>query len=331
MDSKFAPALAFGHSFNFHGFQGARLLLYQNVHGNGPRPRSWFIKLLSPLLFYSPETQLARLEAVCSDGMTRMQLWNPLKKKLERDWEGFVLYSTVLLNANVAFLAIPTVISDNNVLWISPAAVASQVSIIASLGSIITSLILVRLSPIGVEGDEDSTLDFLNNRTFGEQSGFETLAVLYSLPYSLLMWGIVTFLVSVAILCFYSALGDVTIVTRLIYGAVWILVMLFITRTLLVSWEVTHRKDWRALLPAFVLHPRDSWREWQLLASALICHPQKAWRKWRKRGADEEVAEDGANKDSEPDKISTYSAQSTRSFRSARSRFTEFESDVLPN
>lgn len=44
----------------------------------------------------------------------------------------------------MAFLAIPFVESNNNSFWMSPAAVLSQVSTIASLGSIIVGLLLTR-------------------------------------------------------------------------------------------------------------------------------------------------------------------------------------------
>ena len=48
----------------------------------------------------------------------------------------------MLLNANVAFLAIPGVDPANNTL--TPAQFASYLSIIASLGSIVTGLLLLR-------------------------------------------------------------------------------------------------------------------------------------------------------------------------------------------
>jgi len=54
--------------------------------------------------------------------------------------------ATVLLNANVAFLAIQSVdqISENNNPDRSPAQIASYLSIIASIGSIILGLLLIR-------------------------------------------------------------------------------------------------------------------------------------------------------------------------------------------
>ena len=52
--------------------------------------------------------------------------------------------ATVLLPANMAFLAIPFVESNNGGFWMSPGAVLSQISTIASLGSIIVGLLLTR-------------------------------------------------------------------------------------------------------------------------------------------------------------------------------------------
>ena len=48
----------------------------------------------------------------------------------------------MLLNANVAFLAIPSV--DNGSSSISPAQISSSLSIVTSVGSILLGLLLVR-------------------------------------------------------------------------------------------------------------------------------------------------------------------------------------------
>jgi hypothetical protein len=57
----------------------------------------------------------------------------------------FVFKSTVVLNANVAFLSIQSV-DTNDGPYRSPAQISSYCSITASIGSIIIGLILVRKS-----------------------------------------------------------------------------------------------------------------------------------------------------------------------------------------
>ena len=113
----------------------------------------------------------------------------------------------MLLNANVAFLAIPGVDPGNYTR--TPAQFASYLSIITSLGSIATGLLLLRQyeKPLGVTTEVVS--HFIRSLTPYLRSlhtisspwqdkylrshhhnalGFETLAILHSLPYSLLLW-----------------------------------------------------------------------------------------------------------------------------------------------
>lgn len=89
------------------------------------------------------------------------QPWSQFIEKLKDEWQGFILFvciicliaftieltktfeqATVLLNANVAFLAIPSVDSgDSSRTW---AQIVSFISIVASTGSIIIGLLLIR-------------------------------------------------------------------------------------------------------------------------------------------------------------------------------------------
>ncbi|THH05891.1 hypothetical protein EW145_g4467 [Phellinidium pouzarii] len=241
-----------------------------------------------------------RLKKLWIDNAIKTRHWKTFQLKLERDWEGFVLYSTVLLNGNVAFLAIPSVMSDNNgPLWYSPAAVASQISIVASLGSIIIGLLLVRQLRISASDCANDAIAYLERRTH-PQLGLETMAILYSLPYALLMWGMLTFLGSVAIVCFYDVNDTATILTRMLYGVAWLFVLLLICWTVLTGWETTSHVNWRSLLPNFVFHP------------------QAAWKDWRNGGKDEEGSDqEGANSDTETEdkNLDTRSVMSVRSSR----------------
>jgi len=114
----------------------------------------------------------------------------------------------VLLNANVAFLAIPSVDpGDRNR---SPTQLASYLSIVASVGSVVTGLLLLRQHRTKPQDSAEEVVSYpvrplapissLTAPTPSPQQdrylrsrlhnalGFETLAILYSLPYSLLLW-----------------------------------------------------------------------------------------------------------------------------------------------
>jgi hypothetical protein len=117
-----------------------------------------------------------------------------------------------VLNANVAFLSIQSV-DTNSDPYRSPAQISSYCSIAASIGSIILGLILVRQSRtkhgetasdvvsdlINIDIKFVFCFDLLHNLHFFQQDflrlwthrwlGLEILAIAFSLPYALLMWG----------------------------------------------------------------------------------------------------------------------------------------------
>lgn len=111
----------------------------------------------------------------------------------------------MLLNANVALLAIPTVVDPNGP--VTTAEITSYLSIVASIGCILVGLLLIRQHRVkSKDTAEDAVSDdllalismnsafpqnnYLNSRKH-ETLGIETLAIIYSLPYALLMWGYV--------------------------------------------------------------------------------------------------------------------------------------------
>ena len=121
-----------------------------------------------------------------------------------------------MLTANVGFLAIPGVIistiNQNNIerasqlqIFVSSAQIASSMSILASVGSIVIGLLLVRhnrskqkLDPANAVSRlcrrglcaqlillwQSAYLDRCKHRIFG----LEPLAIIFSLPWALLMW-----------------------------------------------------------------------------------------------------------------------------------------------
>jgi hypothetical protein len=112
---------------------------------------------------------------------------------------------TVLLNANVAFLAIPIIASEQGQQSRSPAEVASYFSIASSVGAIILGLLLVRQNRTKSRETADEAVSlppnhpsrylcsilqarFLDHMTH-PWFQLEILAIMYSLPYALLMWG----------------------------------------------------------------------------------------------------------------------------------------------
>jgi hypothetical protein len=132
---------------NFHGQHGARLSRNQSIYGNAKNNPTILISILSPLLFYAPDVHLHTLENIWVDGLIHLSCWRQLIEQLQEEWTDFTLLNTIILTANVSFLAIPSVGSTGNgplQLSNSIAQNASYVSVITSAGSIILALLLSR-------------------------------------------------------------------------------------------------------------------------------------------------------------------------------------------
>ncbi|KAF8068880.1 hypothetical protein FPV67DRAFT_1448735 [Lyophyllum atratum] len=217
--------------YNFHGQSGARMGRDQSVYGTAQNKRSWLILSLSPMLFFSPEVHLQTLEKMWIDGITRRVLWTEFMDKLYAEWQEFTLYGTVLLNANVAFLAIQSV-DERRGNSRSPAQIASYASIAASLGTIILGLLLVRQTRSKGRDNATDASTYLHKRS-NQAMGIETLAIMYSLPYALLMWGMVCFLFAFLFICFDGS----DIYTRLLVGATWVAIASLIMCCIWMAWE----------------------------------------------------------------------------------------------
>ena len=155
---------------HFHGQKTSRQIKYRSIYDNGHKRRIPF-RLLSMILFFNPDAHLRELKKVWAqpDGQINERVWRDFMQKLVSEWLELILYvsytslfsrpkrsttsiprniqSTVMLAANVAFLAIQgVVVIPSNGGWIkaSPAQISSSMSLVFSIGSIITGLLLVR-------------------------------------------------------------------------------------------------------------------------------------------------------------------------------------------
>jgi len=183
------------------------------------------------VLFNAPLVHLQALERIWVDRTMCHLPWDQFIEKLKGDWQEFILYATVLLNANVAFLAIPSVDPGNSTQR-SATQVASYVSIVTSVASIITGLMLVRQYRVKPRETVEEAANFLASKTH-DARGVETLAILYSLPYAFLFWGMVTFLAAFTIENFVTKTRSSIYFT----AVVWVLCGCLILWCIYAAWE----------------------------------------------------------------------------------------------
>ncbi|KAH9172699.1 hypothetical protein EDB89DRAFT_854812 [Lactarius sanguifluus] len=184
----------------FHGQKNARLDKHQTVYCQAKRERTVFIMLLSPVLFLAPEVHLQEIERLWTDDVIIDTAWKSFVPKLLEEWQELILLSTVMLSANVGFLAIPGVVVNIT----TPAQIASYMSMEASVGSIVIGLLLVRHNRSKQKEDPAGATTYLTQYTH-PRFGLEPMAILYSLPWALLMWAMVMFFIALLLVFFRSS------------------------------------------------------------------------------------------------------------------------------
>ncbi|KAI0064322.1 hypothetical protein BV25DRAFT_1990069 [Artomyces pyxidatus] len=217
----------------YHGQKEARLDQGVSVYGPVSRPRTFLITVISPMLFFAPEVHLKDLEKLWADEVIVQMTWKQFMVKLYTEWTEFILYATVILTVDVGFLAIPGVATDTNQnLRMSPAQVSSYLSIICSAGSIVMGLLLVRHHRTQEREKPGRAAEYMmtNTRPF---FGLEPLAIIFSVPYALLMWAMLTFLIAILLLCFQ----DTVLATRIPVGVASCAVAWFVFWAILHAWD----------------------------------------------------------------------------------------------
>ncbi|KZV76516.1 hypothetical protein PENSPDRAFT_422289 [Peniophora sp. CONT] len=206
---------------NAHGQPFARLdntdSIYPEADG---RKITWFFRGVNLLLLHAPSSFLRDLHSVSVDDIILEYAWRSYFKRLLDDWDRLVLQGAVVLTANVSFLAIPDVIhfpgqpsgtGGNSAVqpWIRPeytwSASLSYISTLLSLGSVMSGLLLARHNRPQIEHttDANDASKYLTRRN-SYFFGLEPIAVVYSLPYALMIWGTCFFLAAILSFTFDS-------------------------------------------------------------------------------------------------------------------------------
>ncbi|KIJ11190.1 hypothetical protein PAXINDRAFT_171875 [Paxillus involutus ATCC 200175] len=182
---------------NFHGEECVRLQDDQSVHGWRYEP-SWFMAVLAPILFMAPMTNIRSLHKLYVDELVRMDRWTAFVNDFTSQLQNTNLLATVLLTTNVGFLAIQSVDSYTSR---SLRQTASYLSVISSIASIMLGLIFIERNRHDRSNNVDKAVEFLGRFHRGRQ-GLEILALIFSLPYAYLMWGMVFFFIAFSAECY---------------------------------------------------------------------------------------------------------------------------------
>ncbi|KAG9313442.1 hypothetical protein JVU11DRAFT_5764 [Chiua virens] len=208
----------FYHTYflHFHGEDCARLDLDQTIYGWQYHP-SLLMSTVTPLLFMTPMHNVRQLHKIYVDDIVNGETWNKFVDKLNTELKETSVLATVLLNANVSFLQVLGEVP-------SPQQYLTYLSLVASVASIILGLVFMGHSRTGARTTPKEAADFLSG-LWHNKHGLENLAIIYSLPHSFLMWGMILFFAAFSVQWFYP--GNMT--WRSGAGAFMLVVILLIT------------------------------------------------------------------------------------------------------
>ncbi|KAF9225083.1 hypothetical protein BS17DRAFT_879243 [Gyrodon lividus] len=205
---------------NWCGQPSARLDADQSVYKrtSSHERKSFLLQMLNPLLFGSPNAHLKSIRRMWVDEIVVQPRWKNFIVVLNNEWNRFTIFSTVILAVDVSFLAVPGVINTASSSP-SPATIAVYLSTLCAVGSLLVSVTLAgQINDQGRDSAE-GVVKFMVRMT-NSMLKRDSLAILHSLPFALLMWGMVFFSLALSYLIFQSR----DLATLLAIGPGWVVV-----------------------------------------------------------------------------------------------------------
>ncbi|KIK45677.1 hypothetical protein CY34DRAFT_801301 [Suillus luteus UH-Slu-Lm8-n1] len=221
---------------NFCGQPGARLDADQSLYNDSiPRSKSIFFRVMNVILFGSPDAQSKALHKIWVDYTIVQRRWKNFINRLNSEWNGYTIFSTVMLAVDISFLAVPLLQNQ------TPAILVLYMSSLCALGSLVVSLVLAGQVNDSRRDSAEGVASFMAEMS-RSMLGLESLALMLSLPYALLIWGMTFFSAALSIVIFNTS----GVVTVSIVSPIWVAIFILATWPLLASNDVhiSHLLPW---------------------------------------------------------------------------------------
>ncbi|KIJ63434.1 hypothetical protein HYDPIDRAFT_29676 [Hydnomerulius pinastri MD-312] len=187
-------------------------------------PYSPLVTILDPVLFKAPSAHVKQLRRIWVDHTINILRWRSFIGTLGNEWNGFTIYVRIvhpplarrlllfpplpplislLLAVDVSFLAIPEMSGSQTIQ--TTAQVAIYLSTLSAVGSLITSVLLTNQSRGMVLESADKAASYMLKMA-QSSVGLDALGIMYSLPFGLIMWGMIFFVVALSLIVF--GMGD---------------------------------------------------------------------------------------------------------------------------
>jgi hypothetical protein len=223
---------------NFCGQPGARLDADQSLYDDSiPRPKTILFRVMNVILFGSPDAQSKALRKIWVDYTIVQRRWKNFINRLNNEWNGYTIFSTVMLAVDISFLAVPPVQNQ------APAILVLYMSTLCALGSLVVSLVLAGQVNDSRRDSAKGVASFMLEMSHSIL-GLESLALMLSLPYALLIWGMVFFAAALSIVIYRTS----DVVTISIVSPIWTAILILSTWPVLAANNIhaSHLSSWIA-------------------------------------------------------------------------------------
>ncbi|KAG1733740.1 hypothetical protein EDB19DRAFT_1830862 [Suillus lakei] len=234
---------------NFCGQPGARLNADQSLYGDpNVRSNNILLRVMNFILFGSPNAHNKALQKIWVDSTIVQPRWKNFINRLNSEWNGYTIFSTVMLAVDISFLAVPSVQTQ------TAAILVSYMSALCAMGSLVVSLVLAGQVNDSRRDSARSVASFMAGMSVSVL-GLESLALMLSLPFALLIWGMAFFAVALSIVIFNTS----GVITISIISPVWVAIFILATWPVLASNDVhiSHLLPW--ITKQIKSHPIPSW------------------------------------------------------------------------
>ncbi|KAK0196697.1 hypothetical protein F5146DRAFT_13907 [Armillaria mellea] len=205
--ASYMMALLRDQILNYHGQRNVRTDRVESVYGYdfNSQKRTLPFRTMNLLLFHAPIKHYTSLDKVWVDRLISTGPWQGLIEQITDKWQQHVGLATILLAVNMAFLAIPSVdVMSAGQQHRFVTQLLCYLSVASSMAAIILGFILMSHHNALKHAGVQAVTRFLE-RHWQDDIGFERLSIMYSTPYALLMWSIISFLASFFSMCLQSA------------------------------------------------------------------------------------------------------------------------------
>ncbi|KAG1749217.1 hypothetical protein EDB19DRAFT_179217 [Suillus lakei] len=234
---------------NFCGQPGARLGVDQSLYGKLNARSNRILRVMNVFLFGSFDAQSMAIHRIWVDETMVQPRWKNFIDRLTTEWNGYAIYSTVMLAVDISFLAVQSVQIQVAVTLLA------YLSTLYVMGSLVVSLILAGQVNDSRRRSAEDVASFMLGMS-RSMLGLESLALMLSLPFALLIWAMTFFAVALSILIFRTA--DVVVVS--IASPVWFAIFCLAMWLVLAAndFHISHLRSWiiervsRVTTPSYV-------------------------------------------------------------------------------